>query len=219
VSLPPIKCADQIKPSSDYEVRVSESRGLHAEKMNYHVYIGRGSSYDRLLVISFFSGRPPFYKRYIELFSIKPLIIFGETRYVFLGSLEEENFIKCLSSILGPGESIFVEYMYDAETLKTLELDTPPHLTRLGYILFMNGFTWFKNWYFPEGFREGLPKLQAEKPLNEWIANKHLEEICRSAIDYMSVAKRFLGDSNYRWMMSRVLMRTSDLLSRYCRNR
>jgi hypothetical protein len=39
--------------------------------------------------------------------------------------------------------------------------------------LFRRGFTWFKDWYFPEGFMEGDQKLQAEKPIDEHASQRH----------------------------------------------
>ena len=34
----------------------------------------------------------------------------------------------------------------------------------LGYLLWKSGCTWFKNWYFSEGFWEGDIKLQGNTP-------------------------------------------------------
>ncbi|MHA1209321.1 MAG: DUF1122 family protein [Candidatus Freyarchaeota archaeon] len=50
---------------------------------------------------------------------------------------------------------------------------SPPSL---GYKLFQLGFTWFKDWYFAEGFWEGGVKLQGEKT-NEQNRNRQLEKI------------------------------------------
>ena len=53
--------------------------------------------------------------------------------------------------------------------------------TRLGYQLYKRGFTWFKVWYYPEGFYEGGQKIQAEKPVSRermlQHVKQHLEEI------------------------------------------
>jgi hypothetical protein len=53
----------------------------------------------------------------------------------------------------------------------------PPPVTRLGFILFRLGFTWFKDWYFPEGLMEGGQKLQGEKPADNEAMIRHLKEI------------------------------------------
>lgn len=41
----------------------------------------------------------------------------------------------------------------------------------MGFLLLKAGFVWFKDWYFPEGFYEGSPKIEAEKALNDehWL--------------------------------------------------
>lgn len=62
----------------------------------------------------------------------------------------------------------------------------PTVTTRLGFELFKRDFTWFKDWYFPEGFREGSEKLQAEKPIDEEHRLFHLENIEKELEELMS---------------------------------
>jgi hypothetical protein len=70
-----------------------------------------------------------------------------------------------------------VTYEGDSETAKVLERDAPAAVSRLGYILFQHGATWFKDWYFPEGFMEGGRKLQGEKAITPEKKTRHLENI------------------------------------------
>ena len=58
-------------------------------------------------------------------------------------------------------------YHLHMETERGLKLGFPPQVTPLGYYLWNNGFRWFKDWYFPEGWKEGGMKLQATRPLDE----------------------------------------------------
>lgn len=46
----------------------------------------------------------------------------------------------------------------------------------LGYALFRAGCTWFKDWYFAEGGREGDTKLQGNKPSS---AELQAEQVAR----------------------------------------
>jgi hypothetical protein len=52
-------------------------------------------------------------------------------------------------------------------------------------MLLENGFTWFKNWYFAEGFMEGSPKIQGEKPLDENHRMRLLQEVCGEVEDFL----------------------------------
>ena len=67
-----------------------------------------------------------------------------------------------------------VVYLNHIETNLGLQKGVPPPITELGYLLWNAGCTWFKDWYFSEGFREGDVKLQGEKPLNKIIQKEHL---------------------------------------------
>jgi len=75
------------------------------------------------LNIKIFSA--PLYRKWIELYAVVPRIKLKDYEYVYIYSV---------------GEKRFIEYIYDHETMKALELSVPPHLTRLGYLLLKNGF-------------------------------------------------------------------------------
>ena len=63
---------------------------------------------------------------------------------------------------------------YDAgdETERALRRGAPPVATPLGLALLDAGCRWFKDWYFPEGGREGGTKLQGTLPLDEERRNQ-----------------------------------------------
>ncbi len=92
----------------------------------------------------------------------------------------EDLALDLAAAALGPGERLFYEYSWDPVTVYELERGVHPALTRLGYKMLLRGFTWFKDWYFPEGFMEGSQKLQAEKPVAGRAA-VHLGEILDAA--------------------------------------
>ena len=68
-------------------------------------------------------------------------------------------------------------YIRDDETRKMLYYNFHLVETPLGLALLSSGFTWFKDWYFPEGGNEGFPKLQSNKPLDITEAIRQLREI------------------------------------------
>ncbi|MEM0174208.1 MAG: DUF1122 family protein, partial [Sulfolobaceae archaeon] len=67
---------------------------------------------------------------------------------------------------LGNGGKIFVTYHKDYETRELLYKGEAIVNTPLGLSLLYAGFVWFKDWYFTEGGNEGLPKIQANLPIN-----------------------------------------------------
>jgi hypothetical protein len=74
---------------------------------------------------------------------------------------------KKLGSTLKPSWSFMVAYetFGDSgrtlrETSQCLNCGIPPITTPLGYLLFSTGRLKIKDWYFPEGGNEGMPKLE-----------------------------------------------------------
>jgi hypothetical protein len=74
--------------------------------------------------------------------------------------------IPAVAEAVGPGGSIMVAYERD-ETERALRRKVPPAATPLGLALLRAGCRWFKDWYYPEGGREGGTKLQGTLPLDE----------------------------------------------------
>lgn len=71
--------------------------------------------------------------------------------------------VSALAALLPPGGRLMVVYGED-ETERGLQRGFPPAVTPLGRALLLAGCTWFKDWYFAEGGREGETKLQGNKP-------------------------------------------------------
>lgn len=131
----------------------------------------------RLMRLSLYEGNEPHYKPWIELFSIKPVLQFDDLTFRYFGSEIEKTLFDVSESLLGEGGRVFVEYRSDQESKKELSKGVPESCSRLGYELFKRDFTWFKDWYFAEGFYEGGQKLQAEKAIDEVHRKKHLANI------------------------------------------
>jgi hypothetical protein len=77
---------------------------------------------------------------------------------------------------LGEGASLMVGYQGD-DTERALRRRVPPAATALGLVMLRAGCRWFKDWYFPEGGREGGTKLQGTLPLDEQRRNQAEEEL------------------------------------------
>lgn len=89
----------------------------------------------------------------------------------------EVPFFTLVYNFLSPGSKLFVTYLKDKETREMLYKGCSPADTPLGFSLLRAGFTWFKDWYFPEGGNEGSPKLQANKPISKEAEYRELSEL------------------------------------------
>jgi hypothetical protein len=164
--------------------------GRFAEEENAEVHLKRGDFEAYLLTAKVFHGRGKHLRPWVELFNInRPVEIGGEPGR-FFGSVLEEALLKLFSAHIPPGGSIFVEYYGDPETARCLSLGFPPPVTRLGFRLFELGFTWFKDWYFCEGYLEGGQKLQADRPMDEAARNRHMKNIEVEAKEFLSKMPR-----------------------------
>ncbi len=162
-------------------VFVSEhSPGRFAEEENLKVVIAEGNISQYLLSMKVFWGRPPYYRPWVELFSIKKQLNLGALGS-FFGSTLEKDLITELANDLPQGSSLFVEYVNDTLTTKEIVAGVPSPFTRLGYLMLCSGLTWFKDWYYSEGLREGNIKLQGEKALTEKDLTRQMMEITRIA--------------------------------------
>ncbi|MEF8873874.1 MAG: DUF1122 family protein [Candidatus Thermoplasmatota archaeon] len=149
--------------------------GRMSRQKYFDLNLRLGEEKKKLMQLSVYHGKPPHYKPWIELFSIDPKLIFEEKTIHFFGSDIETFILNTFSDSLGDGGRIFIEYQHDKSTREELSVGIPEVCTRLGFKLFRRDFTWFKDWYFAEGFYEGGQKLQAEKAIDEEHRRKHLE--------------------------------------------
>jgi len=158
-----------------YSLELSDFKPGRTERETYfNIFLQRESRSSLHPIIQglFFMGRGEYIKAWIE-FRYAPIAEFPEG---FSVDLEEAGLTSEIISILGelvpPGGSIMIiygaePYHLHMETERGLKIGFPPQVTPLGYYLWNNGFRWFKDWYFPEGWREGGMKLQATRPLDE----------------------------------------------------
>ncbi|MCS7108277.1 MAG: DUF1122 family protein [Sulfolobales archaeon] len=213
-----VLCAEIFNDLEGFSYGFSVRRGRFPEEENIEIHIGYGDLSRRLMIIKVFSGRLPHYRKWVEVFSINSAVMLGEKSFTFLNSVYEDRLIRCISEFLGPGEKVFIEYTYDEDTRRAVEVGIPPHLTRLGYKLFQHGFTWFKDWYFPEGFMEGGPKLQAEKPISDDVRTKHIRDLCLQSFSSVNLLESLGRSSSLYKLMQGVIKTYQEFTGRYCRD-
>jgi len=136
-----------------------------------------------VLFLSVFNGREH-YKPWFEVFNIIKPRFFYNTPF-------ETELLQLFYNNLPPGGRVFIEYVRDVETMTQLNRGYPIISTRLGFLMFKTGFTWFKDWYFAEGFMEGNPKLQGEKYLSKEQYFKDLKYWYENLISFINEIRVF----------------------------
>ncbi len=186
------------------------STGRFQEETKLDVYIRRKDYEEKLMDIKIYFGIKPYYRPWIEFFNINNNLNLGE-KVEYFDTKIEAKILEFISKSIGNGEKIYVEYIDDKETSFGLTYNFPPAVTRLGYILLNLDFTWFKDWYFPEGGSEGGQKLQGEKPLNEEFKKKHLKKIQK---DVQIFLDKFEVENKYRSYFIKARDRGKNLINK-----
>jgi len=191
------------------ELRVLAGRGRFAEEENVELHLpGVG----RVLAVKCFAGRRPYWGRWVEVFAVRPTLPVGGAELPFAGSELERALLERLSSWLGGGDLIYVEYGYDGETAALLRAGAPPAVTRLGFLLLQLGFTRLRDWYWPEGFMEGGQKLQGERPASSEAAERHLRSLREEVAASLADLERLRGDGRLGPFAERALERARAIL-------
>ena len=154
--------------------------GRFVEEFNLDLAVSKDGERTHLLHAKVFGGRGH-YREWVELFGMKREVL----GISYFGSDLEGKVID-LFSFTG---RIFVEYFEDKETTRELSMGVPPALSRLGFELAKRGYTWFKDWYFPEGLMEGGHKLQGEKANDPSRLKVHLDNIRRQVETFLERSK------------------------------
>jgi hypothetical protein len=102
---------------------------------------------------------------------------------------QDRLLVKRLGGLIPPGGHLMVSYEGDQkihlETIKSLSISIPPAATALGYLIFLAGFQYIKDWYLAEGGFEGPRKLWGEKaPDRAWTKNFY-EKTAQQMMDYL----------------------------------
>lgn len=110
----------------------------------------------------------------------------GDTVDLAARGLDRQLF-RWLGDLLPPGGHLMVEYESPTqrETERILSLGYPAAASPLGVLLLEAGCLSFRDWYIPEGGREGPRKLQGFKPLDEEQARQRaraLSDVLREAL-------------------------------------
>ena len=142
------------KETSQGALRLGDvKRGRFPEEVDAVVHAGDGAR--PAIRLKFFRGR--------RSAGVLPWIEASLTRDA--DEAYQRELVAALAEVLPAGGYLMVGYG-DDETERGLKRRFPPAVTPLGKALLDAGCTWFKDWYYPEGWMEGGMKLQGNKPVS-----------------------------------------------------
>ncbi len=168
------------KKVDSFKLRIKNiSQGRFIEERNFELFLedeGGNLSQDPVIFGKYFGGRGEWMPIWLEV-TIRPsftIIDSNQKKQNLVGTTFEEDIFKEISYLIPPGGRIFVMYTTTGTDLtrNAYERGIPRMLTPLGFLLWKNGFRWFKDWYYAEGWSEGGQKLQGNKPLNKEVQKK-----------------------------------------------
>lgn len=171
-----------------------ESPGRFPEETYHDVYLKEGEKTERLLRLRLYGGWHEYFP-WVEFSKIRNKLDLKDGICEYLNTELEDYMLRSFSDPLPGGGKMYIGYGSDIETGLGLLEGLPAPLTRLGFKLYTLGFTWFKDWYFPEGGLEGGEKLQGEKPLTSEHMKRHLKQIYSGTSVFMQKHKHKDGNS------------------------
>lgn len=110
----------------------------------------------------------------------------------------DRRLLRLLSALVPPGGHLMVEYESPSqgESARILGQGLPAAASPLGYLLLLAGCLSFRDWYIPEGGREGPRKLQGFKPLSDELARERAQALRR---ELEALLSRPLGRGARPW--------------------
>lgn len=166
-------------------VTATVTPGRFSQEERLTVSLHQGDISERLCIAVVYHGWK-WYAPWAELTRIASIVELAGHRIAYFDSSVEYAILTMFADAIEPPGHLFVSYETDQETARALNRGVPPPVTRLGYQLFIRGFTWFKDWYHPEGWMEGGQKLQAEKALDAEHRQRHHETIMRDIETFLT---------------------------------
>ena len=100
----------------------------------------------------------------------------------------DQPLFEMLAQFVPPGGHIMVEYDSPSHraTERLLTLGYPPVCSPMGYRMFRIGCRSYRDWYIPEGGREGPRKLQGFMPLDDKVRREKEERLWQELTVFLS---------------------------------
>jgi len=148
---------------------------------------------------------------WVELTRYNSALAFGDEAVDLTeGDLDLELFVM-VSELVPPGGHLMVEYDSPSQSASAhvLTRGLPAATSPIGFRMFQVGCRSYRDWYIPEGGREGPRKLQGFKPWNEEIEREKTAALRTEMEAFVQVAEEGKGDAALR----RALERAREVLN------
>lgn len=142
---------------------------------------------------------------WVELTRYNSVLAFaGEEIDLIRDDLDLELF-RMVSELVPAGGHLMVEYdsPSQAASAQALTRGLPAATSQIGYRMFQVGCRSYRDWYIPEGGREGPRKLQGFKPWSEEIAREKTAALRSELEAFVREADGADGDSVVRQALER----------------
>lgn len=100
-------CTEILRSFNGFITEVLEKKGRIREEHTIEYYVKYNGFSSRLLAIKVFEGRPPYYRKWIEVYSVVSKLNLGGREFAFTGSILEKELVNCLSKHIFPGSTFF----------------------------------------------------------------------------------------------------------------
>ncbi|MCH8813853.1 MAG: DUF1122 family protein [Chloroflexi bacterium] len=163
----------------------------HVGSQYFQLYLAdaNGALADEPLALGLYNAGPFPAFNWVELTRYNSrLTIAGKLVDLTTNGLELQLF-RLLSDLVPAGGHMMVEY--DSPTQQpseqVLTRGYPAATSHIGYLMFQVGCRSYRDWYIPEGGREGPRKLQGFKPWNDEIAREKTEALRKRLSDFVAM--------------------------------
>lgn len=166
---------------------------------------GTGALADEPLALGLHNSGPYPGFNWVELTRYNSALAFrGELFDLTEGDLDLD-FIRMVSELVPPGGHLMVEYdsPSQAPSAQVMTRGLPAATSPIGFRMFQVGCRSYRDWYIPEGGREGPRKLQGFKPWNEEIRQEKTAALRAELEAFVSEANGRDGDSVVRQALER----------------
>ena len=179
----------------EFEIILITSGAKHVEQCRFEIFLQhakQGKSSIPVISGLYSEGRQPYLRNWMDMDYFPAVEFKGGKKADLHGTETEKSLFRLLGRIIEPNGSMMVSYelfsgehQLHRETRKMLEKQTPPILTPIGQLLLEAGcWSNIRDWYIPEGGKEGNKKLQGWKPLNYGVRKKRRKEAVREVEAY-----------------------------------
>lgn len=181
----------------DYTLRLGEVQPLPwVEQARFGVYLERAGRRSRTPVFSgvYSAGRPSLYIPGWMDGIVYDRVGLGEGELDVMAAGLAGPLMAALGGLIPPGGRMWLAYEAFAgegpihwATREGLALGLPLVVTPLGYLLYLAGcWCGLRDWYIPEGWREGPRKVQGNRPVDAAHARRRAAETVRVLEDFLS---------------------------------